>query len=295
VIIDGSLYSGPGLEPGWDADIPTGGYGAVITAFMTDGARVDPKDTSRGPARSGKPAEAAGQDFAKLLGLPTSAVVEGKAPATSATAPAAATSASASPGPVSPGAELGRIQSPPMIRLVEFMLRDSDNVVAEALARQVALAANKPASFAGAAAAVDEMVAALGLPAAESAVADGSGLSRSNRVTPALLTGLLALAANGTRPELADLFPGLPVAGWSGTLDDRFGRSGERSTKVGAGVVRAKTGTLSGVYAISGTVTSADGRLLVFAILANKVPIGQYPAQDELDRIVSTLARCGCR
>jgi D-alanyl-D-alanine carboxypeptidase/D-alanyl-D-alanine-endopeptidase (penicillin-binding protein 4) len=182
-----------------------------------------------------------------------------------------------------------------MIRLVEFMLRESDNVVAEALARQVALARNKPASFEGAAVAMDEMVAELGLPAAESSLADGSGLSRSNRVTPGLLTDVLALAAKGTRPELAGLFPGLPVAAWSGTLDDRFERSGERPTKAGAGVVRAKTGTLSGVHAISGVVTTLDGRLLAFAVLANKVPGGQEQAQPELDRIATALARCGCR
>jgi len=182
-----------------------------------------------------------------------------------------------------------------MIRLVEFMLRESDNVVAEALARQVALARNKPASFAGGSTAMNEVIAELGLPATESSLADGSGLSRDNRVTPNLLTDLLAMAAKGSRPELADLFPGLPVAAWSGTLDDRFDRSGERPTKAGAGVVRAKTGTLSGVHSISGVVTTAEGRLLVFAVLANKVPVGQDEAQPALDRIATALAQCGCR
>ncbi|AVT34337.1 D-alanyl-D-alanine carboxypeptidase/D-alanyl-D-alanine-endopeptidase [Plantactinospora sp. BC1] len=293
VIVDNTLFPGPVLEPAWDPDIPTGGFGAVITALMTDGARKDPEDKGRGQERYAKPDEAAGRAFAKLLGLPNSAVVIGKAPAAAATAPAAA--ASASPGTQSAGTELGRVSSPPMIRLVEFMLRDSDNVVAEALARQVALSRDKPASFVGAAEAVDEMVGELGLPAAESSLADGSGLSRANRVTPSLLTDVLTMAAKRTRPELADLFPGLPVAAWSGTLRDRFDRSGEKATKAGAGVVRAKTGTLSGVHAISGVVTTADGRLLAFAVLANRVPVGQDEAQRELDRIATTLARCGCR
>ncbi|GIG96123.1 hypothetical protein Pma05_26960 [Plantactinospora mayteni] len=293
VVVDGSLFPGPVVEPDWDSDIPTGGFGAVITALMTDGARKDPEDKGKGQERYAKPDEAAGRAFAKLLGLPNSAVVIGKAPAAAATAPAAA--ASASPGTQSAGTELGRVESPPMIRLVEFMLRESDNVVAEALARQVALSRDKPASFVGAAEAVDEMVGELGLPAAESALADGSGLSRANRVTPSLLTDVLTMAAKRTRPELADLFPGLPVAAWSGTLSDRFDRSGEKATTAGAGVVRAKTGTLSGVHAISGVVTTADGRLLAFAVLANKVPVGQDEAQPELDRIATTLARCGCR
>ncbi|MEO3925337.1 D-alanyl-D-alanine carboxypeptidase/D-alanyl-D-alanine-endopeptidase [Micromonosporaceae bacterium B7E4] len=293
VIVDGTLFPGPVVEPAWDSDIPTGGFGAVITALMTDGARKDPEDRGRGQERYAKPDEAAGRAFAKLLGLPNSAVVIGRAPAAAATAPAAA--ASASPGTQSAGTELGRVESPPMIRLVEFMLRESDNVVAEALARQVALSRDKPASFVGAAEAVDEMVGELGLPAAESALADGSGLSRANRVTPSLLTDILTMAAKRTRPELADLFPGLPVAAWSGTLSDRFDRSGAKATTAGAGVVRAKTGTLSGVHAISGVVTTADGRLLAFAVLANKVPVGQDEAQPELDRIATTLARCGCR
>ncbi|MEQ4305023.1 D-alanyl-D-alanine carboxypeptidase/D-alanyl-D-alanine-endopeptidase [Plantactinospora sp. B6F1] len=296
VIVDGTLFPGPVVEPDWDPDAPTGGFGAVITALMTDGARRNPADKGRGQARYAKPDEAAGRAFARLLGLPNSAVVSGTAPAAAATAPD--TAASASPGTAGPpavGAELGRVQSPPMIRLVEFMLRESDNVVAEALARQVALSRDKPASFVGAAEAVDEMVGELGLPAAESALADGSGLSRANRVTPSLLTDLLTMAAKQTRPELADLFPGLPVAAWSGTLRDRFDRSGEQPTTAGAGVVRAKTGTLSGVHAISGVVTTADGRLLAFAVLANKVPVGQLQAQPALDRIVTALARCGCR
>ncbi|WP_225946411.1 D-alanyl-D-alanine carboxypeptidase/D-alanyl-D-alanine endopeptidase [Plantactinospora soyae] len=293
VIVDGGLFPGPKVGPGWDADAHVGGFGAVITALMTDGARIDPEDKDRGPERSDKPDQAAGRSFAKLLDLPNSAVVTGTAPPPPTASPPAG--ASATPGTVAPGTELGKIHSPPMIRLVEFMLRESDNVVAETLARQVALARNKPASFEGAAVAMDEMVAELGLPEAESALADGSGLSRSNRVTPGLLTDVLALAAKGTRPELAGLFPGLPVAAWSGTLDDRFERAGERPTEAGAGVVRAKTGTLSGVHAISGVVTTLDGRLLAFAVLANKVPGGQEQAQPELDRIATALAQCGCR
>lgn len=295
VIVDSSLFSGPEIGPGWDSDAHIGGYGARITALMTDGARLNPKDTGRGQARAKNPDLVAGQAFAKLLGVPVSAVREGTAPGGAGPAPAGAVSPS--PGVVEPGTELGRVDSPPMIRLVEFMLRESDNVVAEALARQVALARGKPASFEGAAAAMDEVVAELGLPEAESALADGSGLSRTNRLTPGLLTDLLALAAGGSRPELAGIFPGLPVAGWSGTLDDRFERSGSGSanTTAGAGTVRAKTGTLTGVHAISGVVTTVEGRLLVFAVLANKVPASSWQAQPALDRIVAALARCGCR
>ena len=111
---------------------------------MTDGARGSgrgPKTfaASHGAAeRYARPDLAAGRAFARLLGLPAdSAVGQGAAPAAGGAAAA---------GAPAPGTELGQVESPPMIRLVDMMLTDSDNVIAEALARQVALA-RKPAGL----------------------------------------------------------------------------------------------------------------------------------------------------
>lgn len=307
VTVDSSLFPKPVYGPGWDADIPTGGFAGPITALMTDGGRVDPKDNVKGAERYANPDIAAGRALARALGLPTAAVnavARGTAPPDTAAPPAGSEAtpgtdqaspgtdqASPGTGPAGPGTELGRVESPPMGRLVEFMLADSDNVVAEALARQVALARNQPASFDGAAAAMDAVVAELKLPADQSTLSDGSGLSRNNRISPELLTDVLALAADGTRPELAGIFAGLPVAGWSGTLTERF-----EGQDAGAaiGVVRAKTGTLTGVHAIAGVVTTAQGRLLAFSVLADQVPVGLEQAQPPLDRIAAALASCGC-
>nr|WP_204334782.1 D-alanyl-D-alanine carboxypeptidase/D-alanyl-D-alanine-endopeptidase [Micromonospora solifontis] len=290
VIVDSSLFSGQVYGPGWDDDIPTGGFGAAITALTTDGARRDPEaarktfDDAHGAAeRVPQPDLTAGRQFAKLLGLSGDAagVKRGSAPTASGGAAPA------------PGAELGRVESLPMVRLVDIMISDSDNVIAEYLARQVALAKGKPASFAGGAAATDEVLGELGLPAGEIDLADGSGLSRTNRISPSLLTDLITLAGNGSHPELAAIFGGLPVGGWSGTLGDRYQES---ATRAGAGVVRAKTGTLTGVNAIAGLVTTADGRLLTFAVLTDRAPAGTLDATREaLDRISSALAGCGCR
>ncbi|WP_406601276.1 D-alanyl-D-alanine carboxypeptidase/D-alanyl-D-alanine endopeptidase [Micromonospora yasonensis] len=290
VIVDSSLFSGQVYGPGWDDDIPTGGFGAAITALTTDAARRDPEaarksfDATHGMAeRVPQPDLTAGRQFARLLGLSGDAaeVKRGTAPtASGGTAPA-------------PGTELGKVQSLPMVRLVDIMISDSDNVIAEYMARQVALAKGKPASFQGGAAATDQVLGELGLPADEISLADGSGLSRTNRISPSLLTDLITLAGNGSHPELAAIFGGLPVGGWSGTLDDRYQ---ETATKAGAGVVRAKTGTLTGVSAIAGVVTTADGRLLTFAVLTDQAPAGALDATREaLDRISSVLARCGCR
>ncbi|WBB82498.1 D-alanyl-D-alanine carboxypeptidase/D-alanyl-D-alanine-endopeptidase [Micromonospora sp. WMMD882] len=286
VTVDSTLFPGPVFEPGWDADIPTGGYGGAVTALMTDGARRDPDAGPKAAARFPDPDLAAGRAFARLLGVPADAKV------TRGAAPAGAAGASPGAAPA-PGVELGRVESPPMIRLVDMMISHSDNLVAEALARQVALARDKPGSFVGAGAAMDQVAAELGLPADELALADGSGLSRANRISPSLLTDLIALAGDGRRPELAGIFGGLPVGGWSGTLDDRYTAA---ATRAGAGMVRAKTGTLTGVHAIAGLVTTVDGRLLSFAVLTDRAPAGSPdPARLALDRIGATLATCGCR
>ncbi|MEH1055843.1 D-alanyl-D-alanine carboxypeptidase/D-alanyl-D-alanine-endopeptidase [Micromonospora sp. CPCC 206171] len=292
VVVDSSLFPGPVHGPGWDDDIPTGGYGASITALMTDGARSDPEaarktfdDTHGAAERVPRPDLTAGRSFARLLGL------GGDAQVTSGTAPPAG--GAAATGAPAPGTELGKVESLPMIRLVDIMISDSDNVVAEALARQVALARNQPASFVGGAAAMDEVIGELGLPADEISLSDGSGLSRNNRISPSLLTDLIALAGKGDQPDLGAIFGGLPVGAWSGTLGDRYRVD---ATAAGAGVVRAKTGTLSGVHAIAGLVTTAEGRLLTFAVLTDRAPaVDSDVSRQALDRIAGALAGCGCR
>ena len=282
VIFDSSLFSGPVYGPGWDDDIPTGGFVSPITALMTDGARINPKIV-KGAQRYTQPDLAAARAFAKALGLPATAVVKGKAP------PKPETTATATPTPsAEPGRELGRVESPALHRLVEMMLLDSDNVIAESLARHVALAKSQPGSYAGASVAMRTVLGELGLPAAEAVIADGSGLSRTDRVTPSLLTDLLALATRPDRPDLHGLFAGLPVAGYSGTLRERY-RS--PSPDPAAGIVRAKTGTLRGVSGISGIAVTRDGRLLTFAFLADAVSAsGGTAAQEALDRAASALA-----
>lgn len=289
VVVDSSLYSGPLVASGWDDDILPEGYSSAITALMTDGGRSDLEQAKRNhdngihrATRVAEPDLHAGEAFARLLGVPTEAVARGPAPEVGAGATAGA-----------PGSELGVVQSLPIARLVDIMLVDSDNVVAEALARQVALAREQPASFSGAGESMEALVGELGLPVDALTLTDGSGLSRANRISPSLLTDLIRLAGDGSRPELATLFGGLPVASWSGTL---AGRYTDVATQAGVGMIRAKTGTLTGVHAIAGLVTTADGRLLTFAVLTDRAPgDGLTQAQMTLDRITAALAACGCR
>ena len=273
VLVDEALYSGARLGPGWKPDYFAQGSVAPVGPLMVDAGKARP-DRSR---RVDDPAVAAGEALAALLQPGADVTVSrGRAPAGAA--------------------ELAQVESEPVARLVERMLTRSDNDLAEALARQVALAQGQPASFAGASSAVRTVLAGLlddvGVGADAVALQDGSGLSRADRLQPAALTRLLAGAASGDDPRLAPLLTGLPVAGFDGTLAKRY-RGGPALP--GAGSVRAKTGTLDGVSALAGLVRTADGRLLAFDLTATDVAPGiRGRAEDALDALAATLASCGC-
>ncbi|WP_214367724.1 D-alanyl-D-alanine carboxypeptidase/D-alanyl-D-alanine-endopeptidase [Pseudonocardia sp. H11422] len=271
VLVDTSRYTGPTLAQGWQpADVP-GGYVAPIVPLMLDGGREDPS-LQDGP-RVTQPALTAGRALAEELGAST--VDEGVAV---------------------PGATvLGSVASAPISDLVEHLMRTSDNVLAEALAREVAIVRGGDPSFTGAAAQVLAALSQAGFDPSGAVMVDGSGLSTADRVPARLLGALLATAAapaQGARDTqfLRPILTGLPVAGGDGTLDSRFGTS---NSDDGRGVVRAKTGTLTGVSSLAGVVTNADGRLLVFALISN----GESPAtvRPRLDTIAAALSRCGCR
>jgi len=274
VLIDTSRYTGPTLAEGWvAADIP-GGYVAPIESLMVDGGRIDA--TLQDGPRVEDPAQTAGRAFAGMLGVNPDTVAAGIA---------------------APGArELGSISSAPLPDLVEHLLRSSDNVQAEMLAREVALAKGGEPSFVGGAEQVLSTLEQAGMDRAGAELHDGSGLSTEDQVPARLLGSVLAAAAapaDGPRANerLRPLVSGLPVAGGDGTLADRFGPAGSAAS--GRGVVRAKTGTLTGVSSLAGLVTDADNRLLVFALLSN----GPSPADSRprLDAMAADLSRCGCR
>jgi D-alanyl-D-alanine carboxypeptidase/D-alanyl-D-alanine-endopeptidase (penicillin-binding protein 4) len=271
VIVDSSLFVGPTAAPSWiPADLKDG-YIANITALMTDGARTNPRRTADPSPRFAQPDISAGQIFASALGLPAATVVVGTAPTNAR--------------------QLGVVYSPPIARIVEMMLSASDNVVAEMMARQVAVAKGEPASFDSASAATRQVLANLGITMDGLGLVDGSGLSDDDRVSAQLLTQILAKATAPDSPRLRPLLSGLPVAGYSGTLERRFARTANGSAA--AGVVRAKTGTLRDVNALAGVAVDSDGRLLAFAFVANGTKnAGQ--AEAGLDRIAAAVASCGC-
>ncbi|WP_369215830.1 D-alanyl-D-alanine carboxypeptidase/D-alanyl-D-alanine endopeptidase [Streptomyces flavofungini] len=266
---DTSLYEGPARHPiGPNENI------TPVSALMADEGRLD--DSSSGPApRSTDPALDAAKKFADFL-ADQGIEVEAKDDPHSARASGRAES-------------LAKAESPPLSSLVERMLTHSDNDIAEALARQTAVAAKEKASFDGADKAVRAQLTKLKLPLDGARFADGSGLDRADRVSADLLAALLDSAADPARPELRSVVTGLPVAGFTGTLVDRYPKDSP-----GTGLVRAKTGTLTGVNTLAGTVVDADGRLLVFAFMTSGTTDPQA-AQKTLDDMASTVANCGCR
>ena len=120
---------------------------------------------------------------------------------------------------------------------------------------------------------------------------DGSGLSRRNRVATTTLLALLQLAAGPDGDDLRSLVTGLPVAGFTGSLTYRF----DEGPAVARGLVRAKTGTLTGVHALAGIAVGRDGEPMAFVFAADKVKDEDgADAQEALDRAAAALAACRC-
>ncbi len=267
VTVDDSLFTGPAVSPDWRSSYVPSGEVSPVSALSVDAGRVSPGSLARSP----DPALAAGADLARLLRRRGLDVAPGVARAAAPTA----------------ARELARVESPTVAELVELTLRTSDDDLAEALARVAALGMARPASFAGGQEGVTAALGELGVPVDGVVVLDGSGLARGSRIPPLTLAGLLRLAADGSSPELAALVDGLPVAGFTGTLEQRYldDRSGG-----GAGLVRAKTGTLTGVSAIAG-LTSVAGRPVALVAMSDQVPVGAtLQARADLDRFAALLA-----
>ena len=313
---DSTLFAAPGTSPSWPAGYLSSGQVAPITALSVDEGRTSA--IVEGPApRVADPASAAAAAFARQLRR-YGVTVTGtpgpiKAPPTPAASPSATVGSAQASGAVSAptstpaasgdtagapgvlpvaGTPLASVVSPRLADLVGWMLAASDNDLAEALAHLTALAKGEPATFAGGVIAVERVLADLGLPKQGLHLDDGSGLSRATLVPPDMLTALLTLAAQSGRPALRPLLTGLAVAGFTGSLANRFDGP---TTRTGAGVVRAKTGTLTQVTAMAGIVQDASGRLLGFDFVADRVsPTGTLAAREALDLAASALAGCGC-
>lgn len=266
---DDSLFTGPSLGPGWKTSFPRAGVAAPVSALSVGGARVSIGSV----VRVSNPARQAAQLFAQRLekaGISVVAIKRGEAPTVSS--------------------PIASVLSEPVSGIVEEMLRESDNDVAEVLAHLVGAKIVGEGSFAGGARATKLILDQNGISTKNLNLFDGSGLSRQNQTTSTTVAQVLTKMVRGDKSQWAAIATGLPVAGRTGTLSTRFDT---KKTQAGAGVVRAKTGSLTGVSALAGTVLDKSGRLLVFVMMGNKVG-SLNSARDSMDLIAAKLAKCGC-
>lgn len=291
IVVDTSLYAGPTMAQGWeDIDVPQGSI-APIEAVMIDGGRAEAL-VEYSP-RTTTPALDVGRTLAAALGLDPNRVRTGTAD------PAAA--------------EVASVRSAPLRDRLHAMMLHSDNVLAETIGREIALATGHEPSFTGAVAAVRATLEGAGFDLTGVVLHDSSGLSTDDRLPARLLDDILAAAAaaGGEIPESADedgatttagsgadrgtdhaaltpLLDALPVAGATGSLSSRY----VQQNREGAGWVRAKTGTLTVASTLAGYVLDRDGRVLTFALMSNDRP--PEVSRPALDAIARTLRNCGC-
>ena len=170
--------------------------------------------------------------------------------------------------------------SDPLVDVVREMNQESDNFVAEMLLKELGASVARHGTTTSGAQVVGRELRLAGVPTAGVRIADGSGLSRRDRLTPDALVAILRAGAGD--PSIGDAFvTSLSVAGISGTLEHRLQR---RATR---GRVIAKTGTTNVASALAGFVR----RRYVFAILQNGSPVPWWTARAAQDRFVTVLAR----
>lgn len=260
---DASLFGGPALNPTWESSYVSERLVTPISALWADQVL---RSQAQNPARS------AAEDFAELLDRRGIEVI-GEPRSTAAPSGAR---------------RVAQVRGGSIAQATELMVSASDNDAAEMLLRHVAVAAGRPGTFADGTAVVGTTLRSNGIDVTGLELQDGSGLSRENRIAPATLAQVVAAAAAEART--AGLIAGLPVARFSGSLAARFGEARD-----GAGIVRAKTGTLTGVHSLAGYATDRNGAPIAFAVMVDKTrDISGIETEAALDRVGEALARCSC-
>lgn len=270
VLRTGSRYAGPATDPHWPASYVAEGVVTPIVPFWVDEGHTPGPDGVLGTEDDGRVADPTAEALGMLAG-------DLRADHLTVTVGRPA-------HPAGRGRVVATHTAAPLDQVVAHILTLSDNEGAETLGHLLG------GSFAGGVRVTEQTLRKLGVPTTGLRMYDASGLSRDDRVPAATLVAVLQRAARD--PRLAGIVEGLPVAGWTGSLADRF----DGAAWPGRGVVTAKTGTLTGVSNLAGYVTTADGVPLVVVVAADRIPVaGTVEARDALDDVMAALARCECR
>ncbi|BDR52608.1 D-alanyl-D-alanine carboxypeptidase [Bombiscardovia nodaiensis] len=180
------------------------------------------------------------------------------------------------------GKPLAQVSSAPLNEIMTYMLRTSDNTLAELFGRLTALKISQPNTPQGATEAVAKALQGLGIKTNGMHMADCSGLSPGSQVSVATLTAIQTLACDGQHSQLAPLIEGLSVVGLVGTAENRG--QGDESD----GLVRVKTGSLDQVTSLAGNVSRRSGGVLTFAVIVNN-PQDMGAAVKAVNTLMSAL------
>lgn len=178
-------------------------------------------------------------------------------------------------------------QSPPMQKIMDWMLIWSDNTLGNRMAMYASMKAGFGYSESGIEETFVKTLNNLGIESTGLVAVDGSGLSRSNRVSAQMLAELLLKTYDNEKYRI--IYGGLPVGGVNGTMRNRFVSSAPKAI----GLVRTKTGSLTGVVSLAGYVQGGD-REYIFVAIADQIP--KYPsaaraARIALDKVLAKFAK----
>ncbi len=172
-------------------------------------------------------------------------------------------------------------KSPDLAELLDMQLKPSDNLISEVFAKTLGAGEFGTGSWKGGTHAMRKFLAKAGVEKDHLRIADGSGLSRLNQVTPRSLVGLLTYMHKHKYSSV--LKDALPKAGREGTLNYRF------KGTIAMNRLMAKTGYIMGVSALSGYIDTVGGDTLAFSIILNNHPCKNRPAREAIDKICVML------
>jgi D-alanyl-D-alanine carboxypeptidase/D-alanyl-D-alanine-endopeptidase (penicillin-binding protein 4) len=179
------------------------------------------------------------------------------------------------------------MQSVPLSEILPNILKPSQNQIAEIFLRTIGLEKGTSGTAEGGRAVIQQQFNEWKIPQDGYVIADGSGLSRSDLISPEAIIGILETMRKSSNFKV--FYDALPIAGVDGTIRTRM-----QSTPA-QGNLHAKTGTLSMVRSLSGYVTTADGRMLEFSMLCNNWTTPQAAVDKVQDTIGSALAAMALR
>lgn len=261
--LDDTAIAGPERNPAWEAQ-GTGDYVGNTTDMAIHEGRRDP---ARARAFSHSPQADAVKHFAQLLrerGINVTGDV------TSVAVPPSAQ-------------QLASVQSATNMQVLRYAEKTSDNTLMELLCRKMTGPLSARPNYQDAAEAMVKYLKEQGIDTEGVKLHDCSGLNTDNRVTARSLVELLQ--ADVKDPKAAQLLGLLPVSSWDGTLTKRM-RDG-----AAAGLVHAKTGSLSGVSTMAGLLRTQSGHNLVFAVMTDKFDPGAvYQVHKFIDNFLNELA-----